>query len=422
MPMKKYLFLFFFSFLSNFSFAQDSLIIRQGLPNLYFDCEYCSQAFYRQEINYVNFVRDRRLADIYVLLTEIKIGSGGSEYKLFFIGEKKFAGQNDTLVFQSEPNVAEVKIREGILNIMKNGLLKYMLQTNLKSKIQYTIDIASDSLHADQVKDKWDFWTFNLNYNLYGQANSYSSNVYLSSNVSANRTTEKFRTETGGWYSLNKQRFVIDDSTTVYGMLSNLGAFHLLAFSIGKHFAVGHFATSFQSTQQNLKNSISYCPAIEYNVFKYEEASRRQLRFIYRLGANYQEYFEKTIYNKTSELYAAHSLVIQWSQIEKWGSLNLNAGGWHYFNYPSNYNMGFYPSINFNPLKGLRVGLSCGFSVVKNQFYLKASDVSPTDILLNQVQLKTNYNYNYGFNVSYTFGSKYNNVINVRFNLDENYW
>ena len=84
--------------------------------------------------------------------------------------------------------------------------------------------------------------------------------------------------------------------------------------------------------------------------------------------------------------------------------------------------MGFYPSINFNPLKGLRVGLSCGFSVVKNQFYLKASDVSPTDILLNQVQLKTNYNYNYGFNVSYTIGSKYNNVINVRFNLDENYW
>lgn len=66
-------------------------------------------------------------------LPKLKLARG-SEYKLFFIGEKKFAGQNDTLVFQSEPNVAEVKIREGILDIMKNGLLKYMLQTNLKVK------------------------------------------------------------------------------------------------------------------------------------------------------------------------------------------------------------------------------------------------------------------------------------------------
>ena len=402
--------------------AQDSVIVRKDLPNLFFDCDFCNQSFYRQQIDYVNFVRDRRLSDIYSMLTVNRIGTGGDEYKLFLIGEKKFKGQNDTLVFQSEPNMAESDIRDGILGIMKKGLLKYLLQTNLFNKISYTVDMNHDHLKADHVKDKWNFWTFNLNSNIDGRANSYSSNLSMSYNLSANRTTEKFKTETGGWYNLNKQKFIINDSTTVRGFQSTLGGYHLLAFSVGKHWAIGQFATYFQSTQQNLRTSISYYPGIEYNVFEYKEASRRQLRFIYRIGARHQDYFETTIYNTRHETYYLHAFVVQWSQIEKWGSLYLTAGSWHYLNYPKSYNASIYPSINFNPLKGLRVGLWCGFSMVNDQFYIRASDASASEILLNQVQLKTDFNYNYGFNVGYTFGSKYNNVINVRFNLDDNYW
>ena len=195
-----------------------------------------------------------------------------------------------------------------------------------------------------------------------------------------------------------------------------------MAFSLGKHWAVGQFATYFQSTQNNLRNSYSYYPGIEYNAFSYAEAGRRQLRFIYRIGARYQDYFETTVYDRKSELYSLHAFVVQWSQIEKWGNLYLSAGAWHYFNYPNNYSASIYPSINFNPLKGLRVGLWCGFSIVNDQFFLRKSEATASEILLKQVNLKTAYNYNYGFNINYTFGSKYNNIVNVRFNLDDNYW
>lgn len=402
--------------------AQDSTVARKDLPNLFMDCEYCAPQFFKQEITYVNFVRDRRLADIYMLGTVNFIAGGAAEMTLYFVGANKFKGQNDTLIYKAPPNISDGDARDGLLNTVKQGLLKYLVKTDLIKKVNYTIDVGAEDLEPDKVKDKWNFWVFNMSANLDGSGNSYQNNLSANGNLSANRTTKKIRTETGGWYNLNTQRFLVNDSTIVKGRQETLGGYHLLAFTVGKHWAVGQFATYFQSTQQNLRNSISYYPGVEYNTFSYEEAGRRQLRFIYRVGARYQDYFETTVYNKKSELYALQSFVVQWSQIEKWGNVYLSAGAWHYFNYPKNYSASIYPSINFNPLKGLRVGLWCGFSIVNDQFFLRKSEATANEIILNQVQLKTDFNFNYGFNVNYTFGSKYNNIINVRFNLDDNYW
>jgi hypothetical protein len=402
--------------------AQDSSLVRKDLPSVFLDCEFCASQFFKQEINYVNFVRDRRLADIYILGTLNGLPGNSAAFTFYFLGQNKFKGQNDTLVFKSLPNMSDGDAREGILNATKQGLLKYLVQTGLLSKVAYTIDLGQAGLAIDSVKDKWNFWLFNINTNADGSANSYQSNLNVNGNLSANRTTKKLRTETGGWYSLNKQKFIVNDSTTVYGRQESLGGYHLLAFTVGKHWAVGQFATYYQSTQNNLRNSISYYPGIEYNAFSYEQAGRRQLRFIYRIGARYQDYFETTVYDKKSEFYSLQSFVVQWTQIEKWGNIFLSAGGWHYLNYPGNYSASIYPSINFNPLKGLRVGLWCGFSIVNDQFFLRKAEATANEIILNQVKLKTSYNYNYGFNINYTFGSKYNNIINVRFNLNDNYW
>jgi hypothetical protein len=44
------------------------------------------------------------------------------------------------------------------------------------------------------------------------------------------------------------------------------------------------------------------------------------------------------------------------------------------------------------------------------------------EILLNQVELKTDYTISFGVSINYTFGSKYNNIINVRFDINDNFW
>lgn len=63
-----------------------------------------------------------------------------------------------------------------------------------------------------------------------------------------------------------------------------------------------------------------------------------------------------------------------------------------------------------------------GLTLVNDQFFISAQGATADEILLNQKQLQTDYNYNFGFNVNYTFGSIYNNIINVRFNLSDSYW
>jgi hypothetical protein len=395
---------------------------REKLPNYFFDCEFCDQTYYRQQIDYVNFVRDRSLADIYSLLTINAIGTGGSKYMLFFMGQNKFKSNSDTLTFQTLPNASEAEIRQEILEQMKKGLLKYLVQTDLIKRIKYEIVGQKEELQSDKVRDKWNFWTISLNSRLNGDGNSYQSSINMSYGFNINRTTEKIKTESGFGFGLNQQIFKINDSTIVRGNQSNSGGYHYLAFSLGKHFALGHFASYFQTTPQNLKQSYSYYPALEYNLFDYKEASRRQLRFVYRAGARFQKYYETTVYNQSSEWLYPQSFVVQWIQIEKWGNINLSAGTWHYINHPDKYSASFYPTINFNPLSGLRIGIWSNISMVNDQFFLRKSDAGVNEILLNQIELKTDYTISYGLSVNYTFGSKYNNIINVRFDIDDSFW
>lgn len=428
--MRKVIFIFFlFPFIQILNAQENTAsnsdtanIVRKDAPNLFFDCEFCNQSYYRQEIQFVNFVRDRRMADIYLMITVISLGGGGEIYTLYFTGKNKYDGFVDTLRVETIANMSQAEIRAAILSKLKIGLLPYLVKSNLLNSITYSIDMPVEALDASKIKDKWNFWTLNINGGINGDGNSYTKMLGFNYFISANRTTEKLKTETGSFYNQTIQQFKINDSTTINGMQKSLGAYHLLAFSVGKHFAVGQFATFFKGTQINLNHSICYYPTFEYNFFKYEEASRKQLRFIYRVGIRNQDYTEKTIYGKKNEWYGVHSVVIQYNQIEKWGNVNLSLGAWHYFNYPNNYNISVYPAVHFNPIKGLRVGIWGGFKVVNDQFFLRASDATASEILLNQIQLHTDYSYNFGFEIGYTFGSKYNNIINVRFDIDDNYW
>lgn len=418
--------------LIKFSFAQtDSTysspdttkndLIRLCAPKLFLDCSTCDQQYYRQEINYINFVRDRRLANVYVLVRTINTGSGGIEFTLEFIGQNEFKELNDTLQYVAPANQANAITREALRDKIKIGVLPYVIKTPLCEKLIYSIESEQKDMDVNQVKDKWNFWTFNISSNSWGNGNAYNTNLGTNVNLSANRVTEQLRTETGLFGFGNYQRFVVNNEI-VTGLQLNWGGYHFTAKSIGKHWAAGHSATYFSSTVQNLRHSTSYYGTVEYNIFPYSEATRRQLRINYRLGGRYQDYYNKTIYNKNYSWFTLHSLVVSYNQVEKWGNIGLAMGGFHYLNYLKNYNLSINPSINWNPAKGLSIGLFGGFTLVNDQFFLSAEEISDSEVLLNQRALATNFNFWGGFNINYSFGSIYNSVVNVRFNLNDNFW
>ena len=69
----------------------DSLSLKgKDAPNLFIDCHNCDLDHIRRNITFVNYVRDREQADVYLLVTERRTGSRGLEYTLTFDGKGRF--------------------------------------------------------------------------------------------------------------------------------------------------------------------------------------------------------------------------------------------------------------------------------------------------------------------------------------------
>ena len=58
--------------------------LRKGALNFYLDCRSCDENYTKQEIPYVNYVRDTKLAEVYLLVTSQNAGSGGNQFTFSF--------------------------------------------------------------------------------------------------------------------------------------------------------------------------------------------------------------------------------------------------------------------------------------------------------------------------------------------------
>ncbi len=96
--------------------------LRNLAPRVFIDCRGCDRDYFRDEITYVNYVRDRTDADVHVLITDQGTGSGGREYTFAFIGLGEFAGIDNTLVGASGPTDTGDEIRRMQVEVLERGL------------------------------------------------------------------------------------------------------------------------------------------------------------------------------------------------------------------------------------------------------------------------------------------------------------
>src|SRR5262245_12931012 len=75
------------------AWAQDSA--RQ--LRVFLDCEGCFADFLREELAFVDFVRDRTEAEVHVIVTDAETAGGGREYSANFIGQRELATANRRL-------------------------------------------------------------------------------------------------------------------------------------------------------------------------------------------------------------------------------------------------------------------------------------------------------------------------------------
>ena len=82
----------------------DTSVQRVNGLRIFIDCARCDMNYIREEVPYVNYVRDVKEAQLYILETRERTGSGGNKYTYAFVGQKEFDGLSDTLVYSSRPD------------------------------------------------------------------------------------------------------------------------------------------------------------------------------------------------------------------------------------------------------------------------------------------------------------------------------
>jgi hypothetical protein len=385
--------------------------LKKTAPRVYLDCSSCDIDYIRTEITFVNYVRDRNEAQVHLLITTQRTGSGGREYTLFFFGQNEFAGRNDTLKYFSNTTDTEDEIRRGLVRVLKIGLMSYVARTPISSRVAISY---SEKETAPAGRDRWNYWVFSLSADGYFSGEQSYHSKSLEANFSANRVTPELKIRLGFSSEHFESHYEIDDET-IDSVLDSLDFNGMVVKSLNEHWSVGGYLKVLSSSFENIKFSISPAPAVEYNVLPYSQSARRQLRLLYTLSFNARTYREVTIYDKTSQNLWSESLSITLDVKEKWGSVGTTQAGSHYFYDFSKYHLSASTAINWQVVRGLSFFAAAGGSRIHDQIFLPKGEATLEEILLQLRQLETGYSYFVSVGLSYTFGSIFTNVVNPRF-------
>ena len=245
----------------------------------------------------------------------------------------------------------------------------------------------------------------------FSEDQNYSSSRIRTS-LSSDRVTSDLKIEVDGSYNVSSS------NSKLVGVETNHRDWNfrtLMVKSISEHWSMGIRAGLNGSIKNNFDLSYSVGPALEYNIFPYEESFKRQVRIQYGVSGVYNNYTSITRYLKTEEMLLRHYLSIAWGVNQEWGNGFLYST---YANYLHDFelnNLRLGGRINYRIYKGLSANVDANARIVHDQINLPLKDISDTDILTQQYALKSGYSYSFSVGLSYSFGSIYNNVVNTRF-------
>lgn len=397
----------------------------QGSPpaesrvRVFIDCNVsgCDSDFFRTEIAFVDHVRDRADADVHVLVTTQGTGGGGTAYTLAFIGRSVRATRTDTLSVSTLQTATPDERRKALSRGIKLGLVQYAAHTEAGKRLEVTLgpDNAVGQAAAKAADDPWNFWVFRVGSNSNFSGEKSQRFAYISGTTSANRTTEDWKVSIRANGSYNESKFTFSSGTKFANYSHTYGGSELIVKSLGPHWSVGQRASIGSSTYLNQTLSLRFAPAVEYNVFPYSEATRRQLTFQYSPGLSHYRYEERTIYGKLRETYPDHSLTASLDLKQPWGSVSSSLEGAALLNDFSKKRIVNFTSLNLRLFKGFNLNMYSSVAFVRDQLYIPGGDLTDEEVLVRRRQLETSYRYFGGVGLSYTFGSIFNNVVNPRF-------
>ena len=380
--------------------------------NVYLDCWFCDMNFIRDEIKFVNYVRDRNDADLHIMTSRQRTGSGGKEFNFFLLGLNRFDGKNDTLKVYTESGDSEDIERKQIVKKLKIGLIPYLSNSNVVDDIK--IEYRGTGNEIEKFEDPWDYWVFRTRLNGDFEGEESYNEFGIRTFISASRITDQ--TKFWAWIDsrYDEENFNYEDDESKFVTRQQRAGLSYV-YSLSEKWSVGSWLRARNSTYDNIDLNVQFAPGIEYNFYPYTESSRHQFRVEYRIWAMLNDYNEETIYYKKNELLARQELSFVFAMLEPWGEIDLTLSGANYLHDFGLKSVRLRGGIELNITKGLSLDIGGGASAINDQIALRKSEVDIEELLLRRRELETQFDYYTYFGFSFSFGSIYNNIVNTRF-------
>lgn len=387
---------------------------------VFFDCRgfrFCDRDFYVREIPYVNHTRDREDAQVHVLVTSEQTGAGGQRFTLDFIGREGFEEIDDRVEIATRPNVSDEQVMTRIARRLQLGLARYLVRTEQSDELRLVSEAEEDAgaAVAEPEDDPWNFWTFRVNAQGFYSAQERQNFLFANGGLSANRITEAAKVQLGINFNYSESNFEISETETVKSITRGYNVSALFVRSAGDHWGWGAQLSAAHSSFSNEDLTVRAAPAIEYNVFPYDQSTRRQFRVLYSVGLTRLDYDAETIFFQTEEVVPDHRLVGALEVRQPWGSSRASLQIVQHLDDPARHRINLSGGVDLRLIRGLALNLDGGVSRVRDQINLAAGDATEQEILTRQRELETGFEYNVSAGFSYTFGSIFSNVVNQRF-------
>lgn len=382
---------------------------------VFLDCQQCFGDYIREEVDFVEYVRDPREADVHVIVTSSQTGSGGRERSVSLLGLGRFKGTDFKLRALSESGDSEDTQRRRLATAITIGLLNYISSAGLNSNLRVDVEQGSQVAAPGSVDDPWKQWVVSLQGSVSMNGEESSRELNLGGQIGADRITDAWKITTGLEIDYQREDFDLDEDNPLRAIRNEREFDWLVARSVNDHWSLGAAGSIESSSFNNIALRFSGGPGVEYNFFPYSAYTRRQLRMNYFIGPYRARYVEETLFFTTSDSLTQQLASITLDQREPWGSLQAELEYSNFLPGLDRYRLQLEADMNLRIARGLSLSVEGAASRLRDQLAIPRRGVTPEEVLLRLRRLRSGYEYSLQVGLTYTFGSIFNTIVNPRF-------
>jgi hypothetical protein len=372
----------------------------------------CDDSYIKQNTLLLDYVRDRTLSDIEVFVFDISNASGGRNFTFEYKGKNDFQNKENKISTNITQNLTFNEAREVLLKTYKMGMVHFLQNTVFQNQVDVSFNDQMD-IPQEMAFDQWKNWVFEISGSFNFENEESINEEEYNVGFDIDRVTEMWRVRSYfrqrravKFYSGDEENYTSERNSTYFS-----GS---LVKSISDHFSTGIFGSYQKDTFRNYNSFFNFSPALEYNFIPYNEVLTREITLAYKLGYNFYEYLEETLYGFLHQKMFNQSLTLNLRFREKWGSIYSYMVASQFLDQPDQNRLTLNNNINLRIVRGLSLRISGSFQLIRDQINLPKGEASIEDLLLRQRQISTNYQNRISMGLSYTFGSIFNNIVNTR--------